>query len=63
MCVVMLVGELDLGDLRCFEQPRRGLAVAAHVDAGIRLEAVGQMLENALVHVGAAELGIAAGGS
>ncbi len=55
-------GEFDLGVLGRFHQPRGGLGVVAHIHAGGHLEALGQMLVDALVHVGAAELRVAAGG-
>ena len=54
--------QFDLGILRRFDQARGSLAVIAHIHAGGHLEAFGQMLENALIHVCAAELGVAAGG-
>ena len=42
---------------------RRAIALGpAQIDAGCHLEAFRQLLEEPLVHVGAAELGIAAGG-
>ncbi|HSM99053.1 MAG TPA: hypothetical protein VLS47_08575 [Gallionella sp.] len=54
--------QFDLGVLGRFDQACGGLAVAAHIDAGGHLEALGEVLVDALVHVGAAELGIPAGG-
>ena len=54
-------GQLDLGDFARFPQSRRGHPVAAHIDAGLVAETIGEMFEDELVHVGAAELGVAAG--
>ena len=55
-------GQIDLGRLGGLDEAGGGLAVATHIDAGGHLETFGQMLEDSLVHVGAAELRIAAGG-
>ena len=54
--------ELDLGLLRGFGEPLQGLAVAAQVDAMLRLEGVSQPVDDAAVPVVAAQLGVAAGG-
>src|SRR5665811_2331922 len=44
-------GQLDLGHLRGFLEPDHGLGVAAQVDPGGELEALGQGLDEAPVHV------------
>ena len=55
-------GQLDLGHLRRFLQAGHGAGVAAQVHPGRQLEALGQRLDQAPVHVGAAEPGVARGG-
>lgn len=52
------LGKLDLGNLRGLAQPGRRRRVHAHVDAGLLAEPVGQLLEDALLQVGTAELGV-----
>ena len=55
-----VVGELDLRELAGLPQPRRRLQVVAQLDAGLLAEAVGETIEDALVHVGAAQPRVAA---
>jgi len=54
--------QFDLGQLRRLPQAGGGLEVGAHVDPGVRPEPVGQVVEHPLVHVGATQVGVAAGG-
>ena len=54
--------EFDLGFLCGFRQTLKRLAVAAQVDAVIRLEAVGEPIHNPPIPVISAQLGITAGG-
>jgi len=51
--------KLDLGEFCSLDQARR---VGAHVETGLLLEAISQMVKDREVHVGAAELRVAAGG-
>ena len=54
--------QLDLGDLHGFSQPLGGHGILAQVHSRILLELLDHVLHQLLVHVPAAELGIAAGG-
>ena len=62
MWVVTLVVSSILAVSAASIRRAAALRSRAHIHAGGHLEAFGEVLENALVHVGAAELGIAAGG-
>ena len=52
-------GQLDLGLLGRLEQPLQRLRVLAQVDAVLRLELVGQVVDEPAVEVVAAEVGVA----
>jgi hypothetical protein len=54
-------GEFNFGDFRRFHEPHFSPAIATDIDTCGGLKAIGQMREEALVHVGASELRIATG--
>jgi len=53
--------EFNFGDFRRFHEPHFSPAITTDIDTCGGLKAIGQMREEALVHVGAAELRIATG--
>src|SRR6516165_3165778 len=54
------IGELDFRDLCSLAHPRQRTAIIANVNARLALKRAGEMLDKNAVHVGAAELGVAA---
>ena len=62
MLAVGHAGELDLGLLGGLLQSLQGHTVAAQIDAVLRLEVVGQVVDDALIEVITAEVVVAGGG-